>query len=387
MALMNDRFTVLAHPFRLFFLSSVIMAAVLIPLWIYLLTNGLSAQLALPPLIWHQHEMLAAFLYPAIAGFLLTAVCNWTGTPPPARSHLLMLWLVWLAGRLAMGFGQDFEVMAAIVDLAFMPMVACFFGLKVWRAKQKRQLILVCGICLFWLLDLGFHITDQVRFFHAQILLAGALILVVGGRITPAFTNNWLRQNAPHVPQIASHERLDRIGLIMAVSLVLTQAMFAQLSPLGAVMALGAGVVTLARLWQWRLYWVRHESLLWVLQLGQLWVAIGYLLFACTALGWLPANVWLHALGAGAMGTMILGVMTRVCMGHTGRPLKLPSGGVWIYILVTAAVLVRLAAALNWIALPLGWWLAAVLWSLAFGLFLLRYSCILLAPRPDGKAG
>mgnify|MGYP003644300238 CR=1 FL=1 len=349
MSLMNDRFTVFAHPFRIFFLSSAIMAAVLIPLWVYLLTSGVSAHLALPPLLWHQHEMLAAFLYPAIAGFLLTAVCNWTGTPPPARSHLLMLWLVWLAGRLAMGFGQGFEVVAAIVDLAFMPMVACFFGLKVWRTKQKRQLILVCGICLFWLLDLGFHITDQVRFFHAQILLAGALILVVGGRITPAFTNNWLRQNAPQAPQIASHERLDRIGLIMAVSLVLTQAMFVQLSPL--------------------------------------WVAIGYILFACTALGWLPANVWLHALGAGAMGTMILGVMTRVCMGHTGRPLKLPSGGVWIYILVTAAVLVRLAAALNWIALPLGWWLAAALWSLAFGLFLLRYSGILLAPRPDGKAG
>ena len=170
MALMNDRFTVLAHPFRIFFLSSAIMAAVLIPLWVYLLTNGLSAQLALPPLLWHQHEMLAAFLYPAIAGFLLTAVCNWTGTPPPARSHLLMLWLVWLAGRLAMGFGQDFEAMAAIVDLAFMPFVACFFCPTVWRAKPERQNILVYRVCLFWLLEFVFHIPHQARFFYAQIL-------------------------------------------------------------------------------------------------------------------------------------------------------------------------------------------------------------------------
>lgn len=387
MPLMNDRFAVLAHPFRLFFLSSAFMAFVLVPAWVYVLTQGADVSLAMPALLWHQHEMLAAFLYPAIAGFLLTAMCNWTGTSPPPRHQLLMLWLLWLLGRLAMGFGHGMETLAAIVDLAFMPMVAAFFGIKIWRAKQKRQLVLVCGIGFFWLLDLSFHVFGHARFLHAQILLAAALILVVGGRITPAFTNNWLRMNVPQAPAIASHERLDRWGLIFAVTLVLMQAFFAQPSPFAGALALAAAAVTLARLAQWRVFWVRGEPLLWVLQLGQLWVAMGYLLFACTTVGMLPANVWLHALGAGAMGTMILGVMTRVCMGHTGRALRLPSGGVWIYILVTAAVLVRLAAALNWLDLPFALWLAAALWSAAFGLFLLRYSKILLTPRPDGKAG
>ena len=128
----------LEFPFRLFFMSSALSAAILVPLWLWLWTSG-PQTLALPPLLWHQHEMLAGFVNAAIAGFVLTAICNWTGTPPLSGRRLLGLWLLWLAGRLGMAFGADAPLFVTALDLAFMPAVTASVGLRVWQARQRRR--------------------------------------------------------------------------------------------------------------------------------------------------------------------------------------------------------------------------------------------------------
>ena len=143
----------LAFPFRLFFISSALAGAILIPSWLWVWTSGWRG-LALAPLAWHQHEMLFGFVNAAVAGFLLTAVCNWTGTRPLSGWRLLGLWCLWLAGRLGMAFGADVPALATVVDLAFLPVVAASVGLRVWHARQRRQAVLVLVMATLWGLDL-----------------------------------------------------------------------------------------------------------------------------------------------------------------------------------------------------------------------------------------
>ena len=146
---------VLAFPFRLFFLSAAVAAALLVPLWLFVLTQGGMDHLALAPLHWHQHEMLAGFLNAAIAGFLLTAICNWTGARPVAGGSLLAVWLLWLTGRLAMMFGGAWPLMATVIDLAFLPVLAWLAGIRIWHARQYRQLVLMMVLAACWVLDLS----------------------------------------------------------------------------------------------------------------------------------------------------------------------------------------------------------------------------------------
>lgn len=375
-----------AFPFRIFFLSTALVAAVLIPVWLMVLWQSGPEALALPGMFWHQHEMVVGFLNAAIAGFLLTAVCNWTATPPVAGIRLLALWLVWLAGRLAMALGAGAPGLAAAVDLAFLPLVALIVGLRVWRARQPRQLLILVMLALLWVLDLLFHLQGDPRFMRALVLLSGVLILVVGGRITPAFSRNWLHRMGLGAGRVQSWPPLDYATLAAGLALVLAE--MAGLSGLPMLVLASLAAVTAGlRLLLWRGWLVHEEPLLWVLHLGHLWVVIGFALRAAAEPGWVAPTVWLHALGPGAMGTMILGVMTRVALGHTGRPLWLPRGVLSCYLLITAAALVRVLTGLEWIGWHAGLWLSALCWTLAFLRFLVFYWPILSGPRTDGRPG
>lgn len=375
-----------AFPFRIFFLSTALVAAVLIPLWLAVLWHAGPEALALPGLFWHQHEMVVGFLNAAIAGFLLTAVCNWTATPPVAGWRLFALWLVWLAGRLAMAFGAGAPVLTAAVDLAFLPLVALIIGVRVWRARQPRQLLVLVVLALLWGLDLLFHLQGNPRFMRAMVLLSGVLILVIGGRITPAFSRNWLHRMGMGAGRVQSWPPLDYLTLAAGLALVLAEAAGLAGMPLLVLASLAAAGAAL-RLALWRGWLVHEEPLLWVLHLGHLWVVIGFALRAAAEAGWVAHTVWLHALGPGAMGTMILGVMTRVALGHTGRPLRLPPGVLSCYLLITAAALVRVLAGLEWIGWHAGLWLSALCWTLAFLRFCVFYWPILSGPRIDGRPG
>lgn len=375
------------YPFRIFFLSTAASALVLVPLWLLFLLGKLESGSVLPPLHWHQHEMLAGFLNSAIAGFLLTAVGAWTGTKALAGRALAGLWLVWLGGRVALLLPWLPGWLAAAIDLAFLPLVALLVALPVAAARQWRQLPLLLVLSALWLADLAFHITADPRWLRVAILLAAALMLAVGGRITPAFSRNWLQARGVLQPPVQTRPMLEVMALGSAVLLAVAEGWPALPAWLIASLAGAACLASAARLWLWRGWLVRSEPLLLVLHLGLLWVVVAYLLRALAAMGPVSDTVWLHALGSGAMGTLILGVMARVALGHTGRPLIVPAGIVAAAWLVVAAGLLRVVTGLQWLDWSVGVYASALCWVAAFALFWWRYFPVLIAPRVDGKVG
>jgi len=374
------------YPFRIFFLSTAVSALLLIPLWLFFLLSGSAAQPALPALDWHQHEMLGAFVNSAIAGFLLTAVCAWTGTRPVAGWTLAALWLLWLAGRGVMLFGTH-PVLAMLVELAFLPAVALLAARPIVATRQWRQLPILAVLSLLWLCDVAYHLSGATHWLRAAMLLTGGLILVVGGRITPAFSRNWLQRQGRQAPAITSYRWLEVLTLASTLLLVLAEASRGLPEPLLACVALLAGLSAGLRTLLWRGWQVRAEPLLLILHIGLLWVAVSFLLRGLAGFALVSDAVWLHALGAGAMGTMILGVMARVALGHTGRPLALPGGITWAFGLIILAGLLRVIAGTGWLPWAFGIHAASLCWVAAFLLFTWRYFPILTRPRIDGKAG
>ena len=375
-----------SYPFRIFFLSTGVIGAVLIPAWLVVLWQVHPKVLAVPGLFWHQHEMTVGFLNAAVAGFLLTAVCNWTGTAPVAGKRLLGLWLVWLAGRVALAAGGAAPGLAAVVDLAFLPLVMLIVGVRVWRSRQSRQLFLLGVLAGLWLLDLLFHSTGNPRYLNALVLLVAVLIMVIGGRITPAFSRNWLHRMGLGSQRVKTWLPLDVVALAAATGVVIAEALAWSGKPVMVVAGLAA-LASGVRLVLWQGWLVRSEPLLWVLHLGHLWVVAGFALRALAEQGLVASTVWVHALGPGAMATMILGVMTRVGLGHTGRELRLPPGVLSCYLLISLAALVRVLAGMEWIGWHAGLWGSAIFWTLAFARFCIFYAPILSQPRADGRPG
>jgi len=379
---------VLAYPFRLFFLSAAAFAAIAVPLWALYVTNNGPA-LVLPH--WHPHEMLAGFLYPAIAGFLLTAVCNWTGSEPLKGPRLFALWLLWLLPRAGFFAGIDSLWLRAL-DLAFLPLVVLAAAAPVIAVRQWRQLPLLATLTALWLADVGFHSTGDPRWLHLALQLGALLLLLVGSRITPAFSRNWLRaqrrdtavvRDVPWLPALL-YGSFTALLLLELLGLLVDSTGFANVQSLLASTSAALIVLRLAR---WSPWAVLGEPLLWILHAGMLWVAAGLLLRALALLGQLPDSAWQHALGAGALGTMILGVMVRVALGHTGRPLQLPRGMLSAFGLVIVAALLRVLAASSLFDWRLGILLSSAAWSLSLFMFLWRYTALLLSPRPDGRPG
>ncbi len=378
-------FRLFAFPFRIFFASVAAWAVAAVCLWALQMNGVLSLPLAQPPFLWHRHEMLFGLLNPAVAGFLLTAVCVWTGTRRLHGTPLLLLWLVWLAGRLVATLGgAEAAGWHAAIDLAFLPLVALDAGRRIVGARQWRHLPIMAVLILLWGMQAGMLLTGEPRYTDGALVLTAALMLIVGGRITPNFSAGWLRNRGADPGQVRTIPALET-GLLVSLLLL-----FLAVFPGGAVfaiMALITALLTLARLYLWHGWLFRSEPLLWILHLSLLWIPLALLLLAGhQILGW-PALAWQHALGIGAMGGLILGVMTRVALGHTGRPLQLPPGMVTAYGLVQAAVLLRLLTVFG--ALPWRWGiiLSATAWVLAFALFLWRYLPVLWRPRVDGKPG
>lgn len=376
-----------AYPFRIFFLSAGVLAVLVVPAWLTLLLGGAGAPLAFAPLHWHQHEMLFGLLHAAIAGFLLTAVCNWTGTERLHGAPLVLLWAVWLAGRLLMAAGAAAPPwLAHGVDLAFLPLVMLDAGRRIWAARQHRQWVVLAVLGALWAMELGFHREPGGPYARGALLAAMLLMLVIGGRITPAFSGNWLRQCGRDPGAIVVLPWLERLALAAMVAVLATQLVAVPASVAAGAALLAAGA-TLLRLALWRGWQVREEPLLWILHLALAWIPLALLLLAATALGRLPATAWVHAAGAGAMASLILGVMSRVALGHTGRPLRLAPGMALAFVLVLCAGAVRVGAAAGVLAWRESLLTAGALWTLAFALFVARYAGVLTAPRADGKPG
>lgn len=375
-----------SYPFRIFFLSLTLLSLVSIPAWVLQVTGTISLPLAMPGILWHQHEMLFGFLSAAIAGFLLTAVCVWTGTERTHGIRLFLLWSVWAVARVLLAVGEDLPIwLVQGVNLAFLPLVMVDAGWRIARARQKRQLMILVVLGLFWLMQLGFVMRLDMVFAQGAMILALALIGIIGGRITPAFSTGWLRQKGLSADRIRVVPALD-LASVMAMILLLG-ALVSGLVTVTAILAMVAATLMLIRLYGWKGWLVCREPLLWILHLSILWVPVALLLLAGSLMAGWPTSAWTHAAGTGAIACLILGVISRVSLGHTGRAMELPSGMVLAFIAIHLAALVRVATAFGVFPWHAGVSASGLLWTFAYATFLALYTGILASPRADGKPG
>lgn len=379
--------------FRPFFFLGPLWAVIALTLWLCALAGAITLPSALDPLAWHRHEMLFGFVGAVVAGFLLTAIPNWTGRLPIAGLPLAALAGLWLAGRLALLFSAHIgAVLAAVLDVGFYAVLAAVAGREVIAARN-RNLPVVGLVLLFGIADAVDHaagaglLADPGLGWRAAIALVVLMISVIGGRIIPSFTRNWMtkqgiREGLPGQPM-----RFDLAVIGVTALALLGWVVAPDTRPVGWLLAL-AGASQLLRLARWGGWRTARDPLVLILHIGYLWLPAGLLLIAAADLGApiLPSAA-IHALTAGAMATMILAVMSRATLGHTGRPLKAGGTTVFAYILITGGALLRVGAPLGLVDYTLGMEAAALCWAGAFVLFLVIYGPILFAPRVDNPAG
>lgn len=384
---------ILSAGFRPFFLGSAIWAAIGVPLWLWAYTGGLVVPTRLPPSVWHAHEMIFGFAAATVAGFLLTAIPNWTGRMPLQGGPLATLVFLWAIGRAAVLLSAVIGApLAAAADLSFPAAFLAVVAREITAGRNWRNLpmlgalaLLLIGNLLVHLDVLGLADTAQLGNRLGLVTLF-LLISLVGGRIIPSFTRNWLAKTRPDVPPPMPEGRFD-IAAVAVIAIALLGWAFAPDTPAASGAVAIAGFAVAARLSRWRGLYVSAEPLLLILHIGYGWLAFGLLLLGVNGLtDMLPATAALHALTVGAIGTMTLAVMTRATLGHTGRPLSAGPATKAIYVLVTIAAILRVLSPFAGINMELVLWIAAASWSGAFGLFALFYGAALLRPQPSGAA-
>jgi uncharacterized protein involved in response to NO len=381
------------HGFRPFFLLCGLWAVAAMLVWTAALHGAPLPEGLLPSLHWHAHEMIAGFIGAAMGGFLLTAVPNWTERPGYAGGPVLGLAALYMAARLALLPGMPLPPsVAAGVALLPLPALLLMVLPALLAARTPRLFGPPALILLFWIGDL-FMLGEAAGWFAGtwtagQMLslnVALALVGLIGGRIVPAFTVNALRRAGRPV-ELRPLPGVDRAGILALIALVLVD--FA--AP-GGVLAGGAaaaaGLLAALRLSRWHGLQTGRDALVWVLHVAYALIPAALLLkavFLMTAAPW--AAAWLHLQAAGAIALMILAVMTRATLGHTGRDLRATRPVTAAYALLLGAVLLRVWGVL---VLPTTTALAAaaLLWIAAFSVFLAVFGPMLLAARPDGKPG
>jgi len=381
-----------AHPFfrggfRPFFFGGAAWGLVALVLWILALAGAVSLSSAFDPLAWHRHEMLFGFVGAVIAGFLLTAIPNWTGRLPIAGPPLAALAGLWLAARIAVLFSAKVGAFAAaVLDVGFYLVLAFVAGREVLAAKN-RNLPIVGVVLLFGAANLLDHAGaaglagDADLGWMLGLSLVVLLISLIGGRITPSFTRNWMAKQGVARRLPTQPGRFD----LLAIGATALALLFWIAGPGGLVtggLLIAAALLQLIRLARWGGLRTARDPLVLILHVGYAWVPIGLALLGLSLAGApVPRSAAIHALTAGAMATMILAVMTRASLGHTGRELRANGATVAIYALVTAGALLRVAAPLGFADYQLAMEASALAWGGALLLFLLGYGPVLCGPR------
>jgi uncharacterized protein involved in response to NO len=383
-----------AYGFRPFFALAGLYALVSIPAWLWVYVSGGWPLPSAPPQYWHAHEMIFGFIGAAIGGFLLTAVPNWTGSRGLSGAPLVVLVFLWLLGRLVFSLGHDVPVwLLAVGELSFVPALMLAIAPMLLRAANRNWPMLVL-LGAFWMADATFIaglMLDDPKLSRTGLVAALDVVLVlitiIGGRIVPAFTDNALRGRGAQV-SLKSTPVVERLVLLAMLAMLICDIIFRTGPAITAIAAITA-VLQLWRLAGWRGWQTTGQPIVWVLHLAYLWLPLGLGLKAAWLAGGFDWAVhWQHALGAGAAGMMILAVMTRASLGHTGRPLNVHMSIAIAYGFLALAVVVRVFGPaylpLHYASVVL---IAGALWIAAFTLYLVLYLPILLKPRVDGKPG
>jgi uncharacterized protein involved in response to NO len=376
----------LGRGFRPFFFLGALYSVISLVLW-----GGFYAGYIVPPYFmidavsWHAHEMIYGFSMAIVAGFLLTAVANWTGGAPARQMHLAGLCLLWLLGRVVMHFDFGLPAWAIIaVESAFIPALALSLAIPLIRSWNKRNFIFLTLLSVLFACDLWFLLTINMAALHAALMMILIMISLIGGRIIPAFTVAALRRKGIETyqtPQI----KMDVAALVSLVAVALC-LVFAKGTP---ILGIAAGVSCLIHGLRMRHYHTLKtfdDPLVWILHAGYCWLVVGLGLLALTGFGALGVAAVIHALTAGAIGSMILGMICRVTLGHTGRDLKLGALSTLSFFAIQVTAIARVFGP---IFMPdhMNEWVigSAALWSLCFAAYLWVYTPMLFTARPDGQ--
>jgi uncharacterized protein involved in response to NO len=376
--------------FRPFFLFAGIAAFLLIAVWLYIYTRGQFAPGYYDSITWHSHEMVFGYTVAVIAGFLLTAVRNWTGIQTPSGIALAGLVIIWLAGRVAPFFSDiSPHWIIAGADIVFLPLLAITLSVPVVRSRQKHNLVflflltaLAVANLMVHLQVLGFTQATGKPGIHFAVYLIVFLIAILGGRVIPFFTEKGIA--GARTRQWKTVEFLALGSLLVLMVFDLTGAAPPALVVAAILAAIGHGI----RLYGWYQKGVWSVPLLWILHLGYAWLVAGFILKALSAAGLVTPALAIHAFTVGGIGTVTLGMMARVALGHTGRPLRIGTAMTWAFVLINLAGFCRVFMSLI-IPGRYGEWmlLAGTFWSAAFVIFVISYARVLVQPRIDGRPG
>lgn len=380
---------VLSYGFRPFFLLGSLYAGLAILAWLPMFGGHLELATALAPRDWHIHEMLYGYLPAVIAGFLLTAIPNWTGRMPLQGNGLLVLVLTWVLGRLAVTASAVIGWLpAAVIDLSFLVLVAAAAGREIMAGRNWRNLKILIALGLLLIGNAVFHFEAQaqgaaeygIRIGIAVVLM---LIMLIGGRIVPSFTRNWLvRENPGRLP--VNFNRFDAVSMAVAGIGLLAWIAVPDTAVTGAALIL-AGLLQAVRLARWAGDRTCRDRLVLVLHVAYAFVPIGFVLTGLVAFDLALPAAGIHAWTGGAAGLMTLAVMSRASLGHTGRPLVASPAVQGIYALALISALARICAPFHptWELALIQ--VAGLAWGAAFLGFAIAYWRVFTQPRPGHR--
>jgi len=378
----------LSAGFRPFFLLAGISGVVPIVAWLLAFLGDGNTPGDFAPAQWHGHEMIFGFVTAAAAGFLLTAVPNWTRSGPFSGWPLAVLVSIWLGGRLAMWLGAPVGPLPiAIVDLAMIPVLAFYIGKRIIAHKMRRNYIVLVVLFVLFVANLLMHLEALQVFddsawlgLNLGIYVVILLVALISGRVIPGFTANALRRQGIEVDtQTPNYMTVIVIASLIAAALFDLFAIEG-----GEFLAAFAAAALLLRMWRWKTFMILNDPLVWVLHAGHLWLVIGFALLALAGFSdALERDAALHALTAGAMGTMVLGMMTRVALGHSGRDMQVRAPIVVAYLMVIVGAGLRVIAVIAPMGSSFAYLIGAagVLWAGGYVIFTIVYWPILTRPR------
>ncbi|CAM3885245.1 NnrS family protein [Rheinheimera salexigens] len=385
----------LRQAYRPMFLFGAAFSAIAMLLWGLVLADYIKLSPFNNVMFWHSHEMIFGFVSAIVIGFLLTAVQNWTGLRAPHGNTLLFITVLWLAGRIVLLFGQSLPlIMVAAIDLSFLPICAILLAKPLIKTGQQRNLFFIPVLALLTICNLLMYIGVAYQRYDIQQLgsqnavwLITLLMTIVGGRVLPMFTANGT-QTKKTEPMVW----LDRIALgslwLIFVVHIFTLTNYIPAYAISALFAISAIAIAI-RCARWKFWITVKVPLLWSLHIAYWFIPIGLALYSARYASFAISNsVALHALTAGAMGSMILSMMARVSLGHSGRVLKPKAVMSVAFILIIIAAISRTALVSIWPVETTHWLMLGVAaWCLAYLLYVIAYFPILTTPRPDGRPG
>lgn len=387
---------ILTFGFRPFFLGAAVWAVLIMVLWVLMLSGVLTLRTAFDPVSWHAHEFLFGYLSAVVAGFLLTAVPNWTGRLPIVGWSLGGLFALWVVGRIAVSFSLMLPpVVVAVADLAMPVALGLVLAREIIAGKNWRNLIVLCMLAVFTFANAMFHWeaangTYAAQGYGLRLGLATGLMMiaVIGGRVVPSFTRNWLVKRAAGRLPTSPMQLFDKAALLVLLAALLMWVILPDHWIAGFALLL-AGIVHAFRLARWAGYRTGAEPLVTVLHVAYGFVPLGSLAIGAEILwpGTFETASAQHLWMAGAIGLMTLAVMTRATLGHTGQPLTAGAATVAIYLAMIVAVLARIGA--GYCPSNAVWLhnVAGLGWIVAFGGFVVVYGPLLLRLPADKRTG